>query len=195
MNNHKLIGIGFLIALLIVAGSLLPPSRSGDVTEYQEREILLKSQIKRQAMEIRVLKSRDSVREVAYHKLRDSVKTIGNSTEVIKVVYREATRATDLRPDSLNLLNEVRIGRKLITSQEAHINALLALNSEADKLLASKNEIIAAQEIQMVDWEARFNNMVAQKDDEIKQERKRGNKKFFKGVGLGGAIVLVLVIL
>lgn len=192
--KDNLIGIGVIvIALLLAVSVLFPPSRSGDVTEYQEREILYKHQIQRQAREIKVMKSRDSVREVAYRKMQDSVKTIGKTKEVIKVVYREATRATDLRPDSLNLLNEVNISRKIITSQEAHINALLALNSEADKLLASKNQIIAAQEMQIVDWEARFNNMVAQKDEEIKQERKKGNKKLLKGAVIGGLIVLLIV--
>lgn len=195
-NRDRLIGVGFIvIVVLLIFGLFSPPSPSGDVTKYQEREILLKSEIKRQAREIKSLKSHDSVMTIAYRKLQDSAKTIGKSTEVIKVVYRKAVEATDLRPDSLNLLKEVNISRKIITSQEAHINALLALNLEADKLLASKVDIIEAQDGQISLLSERFDNMITAKDAEINAEIKRGNKKFFKGLGLGAAAVALLVII
>lgn len=192
--KDKLIGIGVIvIAFLLVVSMLFPPSRSGDVTEYQEREILYKHQIQRQAREIKVMKSRDSVREVAYRKMQDSVKTIGQKVAEVKTVYIEHRTANENAPDSADYKSEALAGRIVIDRQEAHINALLALNSEADKLLASKNHIIAAQEMQIVDWEARFNNMVDQKDGEIKEERKRGNKKLLKGAVIGGLIVLLIV--
>ena len=196
----RLVGFGLLlIVALLIFGILSPSSPSGNITEYQENEVLLKNQIKRQAQEIRVLKSQSSVIEIAYQKLQDSVKTIGKSEEVIKVVYREAVEATDLRPDSLNLLREVQVSRKLITAQEAHIKALLVLNIEADKLIASKVEIIEAQEDQITLLSERFDNMIAAKDAEIKAEVKKGNRKgvkgFCKGLGVGAAIVATLVVL
>lgn len=187
------IGVAVLILIgVILLFFLLPPTNTGRITEYQEREILLKNQIQRQGLQIKTLKSRDSVMSVHYRSVQDSTKVIRDTVQVIKIVYKKAVEATDLRPDSTNLLNEVFLSRKLITSQEAHINALLTLNSEADKLLAFKNEIIAAQELQMVDWEARFNNIITVKDAEIKQEKKRGNKKFIKGAIIGAIIALLI---
>lgn len=191
--RDKWLGFVLLLLLALVLFSIIaPPTNTGRITEYQEREILLKNQIQRQGLQIKTLKSRDSVMSVAYMSLQDSTKVIRDTVHVIKIVYKKAVEATDLRPDSTNLLNEVRVGRKLITSQEAHINALLTLNSEADKLLASKNEIIAAQELQMVDWEARFDNIITVKDAEIKAEKKRGNKKFIKGAIIGAVIALLI---
>lgn len=190
--------LGFVILLavvLLIFWIFSPPSNSGNITKAQETEILLKSQIKRQSFEIKTLKSRDSVRSIAYQKLQDSVKKIAEPVEVIKVVYKKAVEATDLRPDSTNLLNEVTVGRKLIAAQSAHINALLTLNLEADKLIASKVAIICSQDTQIKLLTKRFDNMVAQKDEQIKQERKKGNRKFLRGVGLGTAIVAVLVII
>jgi hypothetical protein len=196
MNKDKLIWMGVIIIIVLVLfGIFSPPSRSGDVTVYQEREILLKNEIKRKAIEIRTLKSRDSVRSISYQKLQDFVKKMDEPVEVIRVVYKKATRATDLSPDSTNLLNEVRTSRKLIVAQEAHINALLGLNSEADKLISSKVGIIQAQEGSIQALSERFDNMVASKDLEIKKERKRGNRKFLRGIGIGAAIVAVLVII
>lgn len=191
--RDKWLGFVLLLLLALVLFSIIaPPTNTGRITEYKEREILLKNQIQRQGVQIKTLKSRDSVMSVAYMILQDSAKVIRDTVQVIKIVYKKAVEATDLRPDSTNLLNEVFLSRKLITSQEAHINALLTLNSEADKLLAFKNEIIAAQELQMVDWEARFNNIITVKNAEIKQEKKRGNKKFIKGAIIGAIIALLI---
>lgn len=191
--RDKWLGFVLLLLLALVLFSIIaPPTNTGRITEYKEREILLKNQIQRQGVQIKTLKSRDSVMSVAYMSLQDSAKVIRDTVQVIKIVYKKAVEATDLRPDSTNLLNEVFLSRKLITSQEAHINALLTLNSEADKLLASKNEIIAAQELQMVDWEARFNNIITVKNAEIKQEKKRGNKKLIKGAIIGAIIALLI---
>jgi len=191
--RDKWLGFVLLLLLALVLFSIIaPPTNTGRITEYQEREILLKNQIQRQGVQIKRLKSRDSVMSVHYRSLQDSAKVIRDTVQVIKIVYKKAVEATDLRPDSTNLLNEVFLSRKLITSQEAHINALLTLNSEADKLLAFKNEIIAAQELQMVDWEARFNNIITVKNAEIKQEKKRGNKKFIKGAIIGAIIALLI---
>lgn len=188
------IGVAVLILIgVILLFFLLPPTNTGRITEYQEREILLKNQIQRQGVQIKRLKSRDSVMSVHYRSLQDSTKVIRDTVQVIKIVYKKAVEATDLRPDSTNLLKEVNISRKLITSQEAHINALLALNLEADKLITSKVAIIGTQDTQIELLVKRFDNMVAQKDGEIKQERRRGNKKLLKGAVIGGLIVLLIV--
>lgn len=187
------IGVAVLILIgVILLFFLLPPTNTGRITEYQEREILLKNQIQRQGLQIKTLKSRDSVMSVHYRSVQDSTKVIRDTVQVIKIVYKKAVEATDLRPDSTNLLNEVFLSRKLITSQEAHINALLVLNSEADKLISAKVAIIGTQDMQIETLNKRFDNIITVKDAEIKEEKRRGNKKFIKGAIIGAIIALLI---
>lgn len=185
-NRDRLIGVGFIvIVVLLVFGLLSPPSQSGDVTKYQENEILLKSEIKRKDIQIKTLKSRDSVWEASYKKLQDSVDKKQEQVTIVRTVYLAQRKVNEANPDSADYKSEALAGRKVIDRQEAHINALLALNLEADKLLASKIEIIEAQEEQISLLSERFDNMITAKDAEINAEIKRGNKKGKRGFGLG----------
>lgn len=182
------------IIICIVFWFIWPPDREIELRKHVETEAILKHELKRLHFENRKLKSRDSVRSIAYAKVQDSVKILSEKTAKVRIVYRDARAATETRLDSTNLYNEVIAGRELIDAQESHINGLLDLVHKGDELIASKMEIIKNQDIQLVNWEARYNNMVSQKDKEIKRERKRGNKKFIKGVGMGAAIVVLLVL-
>lgn len=184
-----------LIVFLLFLGRIMPPSNTDKrLDESKAKEAVLKHEIAKRDLEIKTLKAKDQVISEAFQKERDS---LISSTKVIResvIVYRKAVEATDLRPDSINLLNEVRIGRKIIVSQEAHINALLGLNLKADSLLDVRLSIIKVQDLQLVDWEARYNNVITLKDAEINAEIKRGVKRFFKGVAVGGLVALILVL-
>ena len=195
-NKDKLIGVGILLAVvLLVLGIFFPPTNGGNITEEREKVIILQERIKVAEGQIKALKKQGYLDSIGYAKSREMANSASNTVEVIKVVYRDAVQATDLRPDSTNLLNEVQVSRKIIVAQTAHINAMLDLNAKADKLIASQVEIIKGQDNQITLLSEQLDNMVALNKAELKQERRKGNRKFFKGMGLGGAIVLVLVIL
>lgn len=195
-NRDKLIGVGLIvIVVLLVFGLISPPSPSGDVTVYQEREVLYKHQISRLQNEKKVLLSRDSVREIA---LRQAEERAIKSEQKVKEslpVYVEIRTANEATPDSADYKKEALEGRVVIDAQEEHINALLDVIKKGDDLLKSKLDIIANQEEELMEWPKRFDNMIAQKDEEIKQERKNGNKKFLKGLGIGSAATIALIIL
>lgn len=182
------------IILLVVLWFMWPQDRSAELKKHVETEAILKHELKRLHFENRKLKSRDSVRSIAYSKVQDSVKELSKLAQKPRIVYKEARESTDQNPDSANLRAEVMAGREIIDAQESHINGLLTLSQKADELITSKMEIIKNQEEQLMKWPERYENMVSQKDKEIKHERKRGNKKFIKGVGLGAAIVVILVL-
>lgn len=172
-----------------------PVDRSSELKQHIETEAILKHELKRLHFENKTLKSRDSVRSLAYSKSQDSVKVLSELVKRPKIIYREARERTDSNPDSINLRAEVMAGRILIDAQESHINGLLDLVAKGDSLIASKMEIIKNQEEQLMKWPERYDNMVAQKDKEIKQEKKKGNKKLGKGLIIGAILGLVLGIL
>ena len=184
----------FIVAAFVI-GSLIPASNSGDITPYQEKEVLYKEQIKVLSKDLTKLKSKDSVLSKMYKMRGDTIKLLAENTDKIKVVHREAVERTDLTPDSISLYNEVQISRKLIVAQEAHIQAFTDLQNDADSLIKNQREIIANQEAQLMVWPERYANLEAQKDEGIKQERKKGNRKLFKGMAIGGAVVALLVLL
>ena len=195
-NKDKLIGVGILLAVgLLVLGIFFPPTNGGNITKERERVIILQERIKVAEGQIKALKKQGYLDSIGYAKSREMANSASNTVEVIKVVYRDAVQATDLRPDSTNLLNEVQVSRKIIVAQTAHINALLDLNTKADKLIASQVEIIKGQDNQITLLSEQLDNMVALNKAELKQERRKGNRKFFKGMGVGAVIVAVLVIL
>ena len=195
-NNDKLIGFGLLLmAMLIVMGVFLPGSHSGNINEYQEREVLLKHEITRKERLIKSLQDQNNTWSAAYAKQSDSVKKLLSKTPTIKEDYKQATEQTDAKPDIANLANEVKVSRVLIAKQEQDINALLDLNASANKLLDKRLEIIQQQDSLISEQRDRFNNILIVKDQRIKEERKKGNKKFIKGIGVGTAITLVLVLI
>lgn len=195
-NNDKLIGFGLLLmALLIVMGVFLPGSHSGNINEYQEREILFKHEIARKERLIKSLQDQNNTWSAAYAKQSDSVRELLSKTPPIKEDYKQAVEQTYAKPDSANLANEVKVSRVLIANQEQDINALLDLNVSANKLLDKRLEIIQRQDSLIIDQRDRFNNILIVKDQRIKEERKKGNKKFIKGIGVGAAITLVLVLI
>ena len=186
-----LLAILFLLALW----AILPPTNSGDIKKHVENEAILKHELKRLYFENKTLKSRHSLRAIAYQKSQDSVKILAQKAGKIRVVYRDARTATETRPDSTNLYREVMAGRELIDAQESHINGLLELNAKADSLLGLRLQRIQNQDSTILTLNERFDNMVEMKDKEIKQERKKGNRKFFKGAALGAISVVVLVLI
>ncbi|HNP06583.1 MAG TPA: hypothetical protein PKN99_03100 [Cyclobacteriaceae bacterium] len=186
-----LLAILFLLALW----AILPPTNSGDIKKHVENEAILKHELKRLYFENKTLKSRDSLRAIAYQKAQDSVKILAQKAGKIRVVYLDARTATETRLDSTNLYREVMTARELIDAQESHINGLLELNAKADDLLALRLQIIENQDSTILTLKTRFDNMVEMKDKELKQERRKGNKKFFKGAALGGIVVGILVII
>lgn len=131
--------------------------------------------------------------------LRDSVQQAQQKARKTRIVYVEARAATDSLPDSLNLAREVRAARELISDQEGHIKALLELQQSSDSLLHMRLREIRFYEKEVVAWQDRFDNLKAQKDEEIKQirkeERKKGRRAFLKGLGVGAGAVVLLVIL
>ena len=184
-----LVGGVIILVILVFLSKIMPPS-PGSVTI--ENEALLKRAIEQSEKKVKALTKKNEDLTASYERERDS---LISSTKIIHdkvIVYRKAVEATDLRPDSLNLALESRESRKIIVAQSEHIDALLALNLKADSLLDLRLEIIQEQDSQIQDWSDRFENMVEQKDDLIKKERKRGHKKFIKGVLIGGVVVFVI---
>jgi uncharacterized protein YhaN len=181
-----------LIVFLIFLAKIMPPSNTGNVKEHEAKEAVLKHEIHKRDLTIKDLKKRDAQKTEIYEHTRDSLIALVHKPR--NVEYVKAVEATDLRPDSLNLLNEVNISRKIIHEQESYINALLDLNLKSDSLLKLRREIIEAQDLQIADWEDRYNNVLTLKDAEIKAEKKRGVKRFFKGVAVGGLVTLILVL-
>ena len=181
-----------LILLILLLGQMLPQSSS---SVLQDNEVLYKTQIKARDLEIKQLKSQDKIVAIRYQRAKDSVKILSEKTAEVRVVYREARRATETRLDSTNLYNEVIQSRLLIDAQESNINGLLTLVSKSDSLLDVRLSTIKVQDVQLLEWEDRFHNIIDIKDAEIKAEIKRGRKKFFKGLIGGGAIVALLVLL
>lgn len=182
-----------LIVLLVFLGRIMPPSDSGSIKEHEAKEAVLRHEIYKRNLTIKDLKNRDAEKTKIYERHRDSLIALVRKPR--NAEYVKAVEATDANPDSVNLANEVKISRKIIHEQESHINALLDLNLKADSLLNLRKQIIEAQDLQIADWEDRFNNMVAQKDQELKEERKRGRKRFLKGMAVGGLVTLVLVVI
>ena len=174
-----------LMVILVFFIPIMPPSSSGDVTEYQANEILLKDKINRSRLEIKALKAKDTEKTRTYERERDSLISRTKVIHESLVVYKKVVEATDLNPDSANMAKEIVVSRKIITDQSNHINALLKLNLKADSLLGVRLDIINAQDIQITDWESRFNNIISAKDAEIKAEIKRGSRKGRRGFGLG----------
>ena len=188
--DRFLIG-GVLCIVLLVTASKFMPSSPTSITVHNEA--LLKRSIEQSEKKIKALTKKNEDLTASYERERDS---LISSTKIIHdkvIVYRKAVEATDLRPDSLNLALESKESRKIIVAQSEHIDVLLALNQKADSLLDLRMEIIMEQDIQIRDWSDRFDNMVAQKDDLIKKERKKGHKKLVKGVVLGALIAIILV--
>jgi len=183
-----------IIALVILIIGMLF-NYEGKINKAHENKGRLKGEITRIQQDNRVLKSKDSVLSKAYEEAKAHTEVQYKNVYHVKEVYMKAVERTDLAPDSLSLLNEVRIGRKLIVDQTGHINALLALSSEADKLIASKNQIIANQESELMVWSERLDNIIAIHEADLKTEKRKGNRKFFKGVGVGAAVIAVLVII
>ena len=181
-----------VIVVILLMGRILPQSST---TVLHDNEVMYKNKIKVQDLEIKRLKDKDKLIEIRYQRAKDSVKILSEKSAEIRVVYRDARRATETHLDSTNLHREVLSARLLIDAQEAHINGLLGVVSKSDSLLDVRLSIIKVQDIQLVDWEGRYNNIITLKDAEIKAEIKRGRKKFFKGLLGGGAIVALLVLL
>jgi ABC-type antimicrobial peptide transport system permease subunit len=125
----------------------------------------------------------------------DSVKELGHKAAQTTIIYREARTVTDSDSTAENVASELRSARVLINHQETHINGLLALNNAADSLLEVRLQVIDNQSEQIQTLSNMFATSKAQHEEELKQERKIGNKKFFKGMGIGGAIVAILVLL
>lgn len=191
MNVDRFLVYGLLlIVTLVFLGHFMPPSDSGSIKEHEAREAVLRHEIRKRDLTIKDLKSRDQQKTKIYERHRDSLISLVRKPR--NAEYVKAVEATDAKPDSVNLANEVKISRRIIHEQESHINALLDLNMEADSLLHLRLSIIKVQDAQIADWEERFENMVSQKDAEIKAEKRRGRKKFFKGVAIG-VIVAILV--
>ena len=181
-----------LILLILLLGQMLPQSST---SVLQDNEVLYKTQIKARDLEIKQLKSQDKIVAIRYQRAKDSVKILSEKADEVRVVYREARRATETRLDSTNLYNEVISARLLIDAQESNINGLLTLVSKSDSLLDVRLRTIKVQDVQLIEWEDRFHNMIDIKDEEVKFEKKKGNRKFFKGLIGGGAIVALLVLL
>jgi hypothetical protein len=182
-----------LIVILVFLGRIMPPTNNGSIKEHEAKEAVLRNEIVKRDKVIISMKAKDAENTKAYEKERDSLIALVRKPR--NAEYVKAVEATDANPDSVNLANEVKISRKIIHEQESHINALLDLNLKADSLLNLRKQIIEAQDLQIADWEDRFNNMVAQKDQELKEERKRGRKRFLKGMAVGGLVTLVLVVI
>lgn len=178
--------LAFSLGLLIM-WALLPPSNTGDITPYQENEKRYQETFKKKDHEIAVLKGRSGALEKAVAQAERRSDSLASLKSRVRVVYLEAMEATDQNPDSLNLLNEVKLGRELIDRQEDHINGLLRYSATQDSLLAVRLEIIHNQDTLLSQWPERFENLRAQKDEEIRQERKKGNRKFWRGFGFGFA--------
>ena len=172
----------------------MPESNSGRIKPYQEKEVLYKEQIKVLSKDLQKLKSKDSVLAKMYEMRGDTIKLLAENTGKIKVIYRKAVEATNLTYDSTSLSNEVQISRKLIIAQEAHIQAFTDLQNDADSLIKNQREIIKNQEAQLMVWPERFKNLEAQKDEEVKAERKKGNRKLLKGVAIGGVLALLVLL-
>ena len=173
-----------VIVVILLLGKILPPSGT---TVLHDNEVMYKNKIKAQDLEIKQLKDKDKLIEIRYQRAKDSVKILSEKSAEVRVVYRDARRATETRLDSTNLHREVLSARLLIDAQEAHINGLLGLVSKSDSLLDVRLSRIKVQDIQLVDWEGRYNNIITLKDAEINAEIKRGRKKFWRGFFLGAA--------
>jgi len=183
------------LLIILLISLIFNYQQKGDNSNLHQNKGRLKGEITRIQQDNRVLKSKDSVLSKAYEEAKAHTEVQYKNVYHVKEVYMKAVERTDLAPDSLSLLNEVRIGRKLIVDQTGHINALLALSSEADKLIASKNQIIANQESELMVWPERLDNIIAIHEADLKTEKRKGNRKFFKGVGVGAAVIAVLVII
>ena len=171
---------------------LLPPSQNGNIQTYKDNELRYQETFKKKEHQISVLKGRSETLELTLSKAAKVNDSLSQLKSRIRVVYLEAREATDQNPDSLNLLNEVISGRELIDRQEDHINALLDYSAKQDSLLGVRLEIIQKQDTLLSDWQSRFDNIVAQKDEEIKQVRKRGNIKLGRGLIIGAIAGLLL---
>lgn len=180
-----------LILTLIIY--LWPSDLSVEIKQARSNEALLRSELERSKFELRKLKSSDSVKSKAVDFWRDSVKTLAQTKAKVKIVYRQAREATDLRPDSINLANEVSESRKLIDAQESEINGLHGLVAKLDTLVASKVAIIENQDYQLDTWAARFDNMVDLKNAEIQKQKKA--KRAWRSGAIGSVALLVLVLI
>ena len=177
------------LVVVIIFWMVSPGSNSGNIKEHKAKEALLKSEINRLNSQNKKLKSDDLVKETLYQKRDDSLTKIAEQTQKIKVVYRTVREATDQKPDSINLLNEVRESRKLIDQQDAHINAFIKLKEAGDSLIASKIRIIQNQDSTIQILSNRFVNMVAHKDQQIKKERRQKNR--FKASTAFAVLVII----
>jgi len=175
------------LAGLLAAYLFLPPSNTGDITTYQENEKRYQETFKKKDHEIAVLKGRSETLENTLSNLRHDNDSLTRAKSRVRTVYIQAREATDQNPDSLNLANEVKLGRELIGRQEDHINGLLRYSATQDSLLAVRMEIIQNQDTLLNEWPERFENLRKEKDAQIAKERKKGNRKFWKGFGFGFA--------
>lgn len=187
---YAILAILFLGLLWII----LPQTNSGDLKEYARKELILKDSLKRLVWENKTLKSRDSVNAVIVEIQRDSVAILKKSSQRKRVVYLQARTATDIRPDSTNLALEVKESRIYIDTLKTEINALDELVVKLDIRIASQKGIIDNQGIQLITWETRFKNLEELRDIQVAKERRRGNGKFLKGLGIGVAIMAILAL-
>jgi hypothetical protein len=189
-KNYLIIGLSLVLVITLITMGTRKPQ---PITQNQEVEIILKKEIAELNKEIQDLKELDSVKDLELVESKKKEKIASKKVAEIDKQYEKAVEATDKLPDSTNLSNEVRESRKKIVAQEGHINALLDVVEKGDERIKSQADIIKSQDIQLINWETRFDNMVEQKDGEIKQEKKRGNKKFFRGMGVGATVATVVI--
>ena len=158
-----------------------------------EKEAVMKYQIGQLKTKLETLKLEDSLKDVRYRKSIDSAQSLAREVIKVKTVYVKVREATDLKPDSINLLAEVQESRKVINKQDKHINALLKVNLEADELLKSRLDIITNLEDQLKIWPERFLNQESDHKAKLKRERRKGDGKFLKGAGLGAVLTVVFM--
>lgn len=182
------------IILFVVLWVVWPVDRSDELKKAQENEAILLDSIQT------IQKARNSLLErvksdsIKHTLEMDSAIQAAKKTARTGRIYQEARHATETDSTVENVAAELGAARTHIDTQETHINALLELNSAADSLIKSQRELIANQESELMVWPKRLQNLKARHEAELKQERRKGNRKFFKGAALGAIAVLVLVL-
>lgn len=177
----------FIIALIALIGFLfLKPSNNP-----HKREQILTDSIRGLKSRITALEKTNLILEDSVKKSRDTVIVAAKEVTKAKLPYNEARKETDLKPDSANQHKELMAARELIEAQDGHIVALTDLTNKLDAVIANQKQIIATQ----AEAIGKLDSLVEVKDDQVKEERKRGNRKFFKGAALGALVTVVLVLI
>lgn len=186
------------VIILVIGGWFFMPQSGVDrlkseLSEATKNRVILEKEIADLNKAKNSLLERDSALTISNLNLRKKLAETQEKAGKTTIIYRTARAATESRPDSANMATELIAARELIDTQEGHINALLELQASTDSLLASKIAIINNQEQELMKWPELVDNLKAEHKQELKAEKKRGNKKFLAGVGVGALAILLIL--